>query len=286
MKRIVILAVMLALVAVAFAEAETVKAPSFEDFGNIEWTFSSGVGGWFTTMRIQPDGTFAGQYHDSEMGEMGDDYPNGTVYGCLFHGKLSMGEQVDDNAWKVHVDSVELDEGQAPEAIEDGIRYVTCDPYGVVAGHDMTLYLPGTPVSALPEGFQFWAFAANGKRDVEALPYYGLYDEEADTGFIGEEAISFDAQILGAWRSVEDEGAERYELLTLNGDGTGSLMNMPEDMGVALAWYAADGGWTVCLGGPDETAGLSYDADTNRLSIRYVDGAGNETVTEYVREKD
>lgn len=286
MKRIVILAVLLALAAAVFAEAETVKAPSFEDFGNIEWTFSSGVGGWFTTMRIQADGTFAGQYHDSEMGEMGDDYPNGTVYGCLFNGKLTMGEQVDDNAWKVHVDSVELDEGQAPEAIEDGIRYVTCDPYGVVAGHDMTLYLPGTPVSALPEGFQFWAFAANGERGVEALPYYGLYDEQADTGFIGMEAVSFDAQILGAWRSVEAEGAERYELLTLNEDGTGSLMNMPEDMGVPLAWYAADGGWTVCLGGPDETAALSYDADAGRLSIRYADEAGNETVTEYTREQN
>ena len=190
MKRIVIPAVVLALVLAVFAEAEAGKAPSFEDFGDLEWTYSSGVGGWFTSMKIQPDGTFAGQYHDSEMGEMGDDFPDGTVYGCLFHGRLSMAGQADGNAWRVHVDSVELDEGQVPEAIEDGIRYVTCDPAGVVAGHDMTLYLPGTPVSDLPEGFQFWAFAANGGWGAEALPCYGLYDEQADTGFIGEAAVS------------------------------------------------------------------------------------------------
>ena len=163
------------------AVAET--APSFEAMGDLEWMFCSGAGGWATYLHIEPDGSFVGDYHDSEMGDIGDGYPLGSVYGCLFHGRLTLGEQVDEYTWRVHVDEVELDEGQAPEAIEDEIRYVTTDPYGIKAGNDMLLFLPGTPVDALPEGFLFWAHIL-GDDVPDALSCYGLYDEAEDTGFV------------------------------------------------------------------------------------------------------
>ena len=35
----------------------------------MEWSFYSGVGAWSTDFRILPDGSFSGEYHDSEMGE-------------------------------------------------------------------------------------------------------------------------------------------------------------------------------------------------------------------------
>lgn len=184
MKKLLTVSLVVALLLFgALAGAES--APSFESLSGLEWSFSSGVGGWGTYMYIEPDGTFTGNYHDSEMGDIGDDYPLGTVYGCAFHGRLTLGEQVDDYAWKVHVEEVELDEGQVPEAIEDEIRFVTTDPYGIVAGNDMLLYLPGTPADALPEGFIFWAHLLGDDAPTE-LPYYGLYDEVEDTGFIGE----------------------------------------------------------------------------------------------------
>ena len=166
-------------------QTDAEAAPSFEDFVDLEWSFSSGVGGWGTTMRIAADGTFTGDFHDSEMGEVGDDYPQGTLYGCAFHGRLTMGEKAGEYAWRVHVDEVALDEGQVSEAIEDGIRFVTTDPYGIKAGSDLLLYLPGTPLDALPEGFLFWAHLLGDDLPAE-LPYYGLYDEAEDTGFIGE----------------------------------------------------------------------------------------------------
>ena len=84
--------------------------------------------------------------------------------------------------------SVEPDEGQVPEALEDGIRYVTPEPYGLKAGSDMLLFLPGAPVDALPEGFLFWAHIFGDDAPAE-LPYYGLYDAQEDTGFIGETAV-------------------------------------------------------------------------------------------------
>lgn len=183
MKKLLILLLALAmLVPAALAE----EAPTFEALSELNWTFMSGAGGWSTDMQIAPDGSFTGNYHDSEMGETGDDYPDGTLYGCTFHGQFTLGEQVNEYTWKVHVDALELDEGQVPEAIEDGVRYVTIDPYGLVEGHDMLLYLPGTPTDALPEEFLFWAHLI-GDEIPEALPYYGLYDETDDMGFIGEE---------------------------------------------------------------------------------------------------
>ena len=187
MKKLLIALMTLAmLLPAALAGTEAAQAPTFEELAGMEWSFMSGAGGWATLMTINPDGSFTGNYHDSEMGETGEDYPDGTIYGCTFHGQLTLGEQVDAYAWKVHVDSVELDEGQVPEAIEDGIRFVTVEPYGVVADHDWLLYLPGTLTSALPEGFLFWAHLI-GDDIAEALPCYGLYDEADDTGFIGEE---------------------------------------------------------------------------------------------------
>ena len=48
--------------------------------------FTSGVGGWGTDLTIAPDGTFTGSYHDSEMGAIGDENPNGEVYVCAFSG--------------------------------------------------------------------------------------------------------------------------------------------------------------------------------------------------------
>lgn len=186
MKKQLIAGLMIAMLLFAsLAAAEA--APSFEELGAFEWTFCSGAGAWSTSIWIAPDGTFTGEYHDSEMGDAGESYPNGTVYGCLFHGQLSMGEQESEYAWNVHVDEVELDEGQLDEAIEDGVRYVTVDPYGLKAGNDMLLYLPGTPVEDLPEGFLLWAHLLDGS--ATELPYYGLYDAAEDTGFIGEAIV-------------------------------------------------------------------------------------------------
>ena len=44
-----------------------------------DYAFASGVGGWGTTMTINPDGTFVGQFYDSTMGESGDGYDS-TLY--------------------------------------------------------------------------------------------------------------------------------------------------------------------------------------------------------------
>ena len=283
MKRFVSLLLALALLIPAMAAgAETAQAPSFADFGNLEWMFSSGVGAWYTCMWIEEDGSFTGSFHDSEMGDAADAYPYGTVYGCLFHGKMRMGEQVDDYTWKVLVEEVALDEGQVPQAIEDGIRFVTTDPYGVKAGQEMLLYLPGTPVESLNEDFLFWAHIFD--ESVTVLPSYGLYDPQEQTGFIAEPVDPLDAAILGAWRSAEDGAGNAYARLDLSIDGTGLSSWAPDEAGVPLSWFPDGAGWTVYFGSPDNAGFLTYDLENDELILTEQPENADARQTVYIRD--
>lgn len=42
-----------------------------------QFTFSRGAGAWATTFELSPDGTFTGQYADSDMGDAGPDMKTG-----------------------------------------------------------------------------------------------------------------------------------------------------------------------------------------------------------------
>ena len=257
---------------------------SFADLSHLEWTFSSGVGAWYTCLWMQEDGTFTGEFHDSEMGEVGEGYAEGTVYGCLFHGKMSLGEQVDEYTWKLHVDELALDEGQVPEVIEEEMRFVTTEPYGLKAGQDMLLYLPGTPVDKIPEGFIPWAHLDAYGEDMKELPYYGLYDPQEESGFIGDTPYELYEEIVGIWRKEAEKDYESYTVLTIKKDGTGAITHVPEDIGVPLTWYASGDGWEAIIGSSDTTAAIRYDADTDRLTLVETAENGEEQETVYYRD--
>lgn len=171
-------------------EREAIENGWFEVFDlsaldNIGFTYSSGVGAWMTDLRVAEDGTFRGGYHDSEMGDSGEGYPNGTVYSCLFNGQLSVAEAINDHTRLLKIDSIEPDEGQLPEYIEDGIRYITTGPVGLEGTTELMLYLPGAPLAELPEGFVLWAHLQGLPEEAETLPCFGLYNAAQDAGFIG-----------------------------------------------------------------------------------------------------
>ena len=184
MKRLlVLLAVVLMLSTAVSASAEGVSMDLFSLIRGQLFEFSSGVGAWSTELTILEDGTFWGNFHDSEMGETGEGYPNGTLYGCTFHGKLSDAEPVDEYSWKAKI-TVEQDEGQMPEAIEDDIRYVTAAPYGLEKAQTVIFFLPGMPINRLPEGFILWSHLQEIDPDAKAIPYYAIWNEEDEAGFI------------------------------------------------------------------------------------------------------
>lgn len=164
---------------------------SFKELKNIDFTFSSGVGGWSTDLAIAEDGSFIGFFHDSEMGESGAGYPNGSVYLCTFGGVFQIGRQLSSTSYEVKLVSFDVETIAGDElGIEDGIRYVGGVPYGLENARDLVLYLPGTPVSDLSQEFVSWCpqlFFAETMPST--LPCYGLYNRTEGYAFIGEEAV-------------------------------------------------------------------------------------------------
>lgn len=191
MKKITVWILALSLALAGAACAEDASLP--ETLSALDWTFSSGVGAWSTDLRIQADGSFSGSYHDSEMGDDGEAYPDGTVYQCVFSGHLTIGEQTGEKTWKVLVDQLVRDESQPEEFIQDGIRYIRSEPYGLSEGDEMVLYAPGADLSALSEEMQFWAHAWTGDDSADELETWFLTSELNQSGFVGCERLPEDS---------------------------------------------------------------------------------------------
>lgn len=139
------------------ADAPTTEAPdTLSDVLPMTFTFSSGAGAWRTALTLNQDGSFAGQYLDSEMGGTGDGYPNGNAYICTFSGQFGDFRQVDDHTWAMTLSELTAQETPGEEWIEDEIRYIASSSYGLELGKDFLLYAPETPTEGLPEDFLIW----------------------------------------------------------------------------------------------------------------------------------
>ena len=139
------------------------------------FVFSSGVGAWATELSIAEDGTFEGYFHDSNMGDTGDGYPGGSAYICSFSGRFSQPVQVNQYVYSMNMEELRAEGTEGDSYIENGIRYIYSTPYGLENGKDFFLYLPGTPISSVAQGFLAWAWLTDQE---SALPdgFYGLYN--------------------------------------------------------------------------------------------------------------
>ena len=156
-----------------------------------EFSFLSGAGGWRTVMFLNQDGSFTGQYSDSEMGEIGEEYPHGSVYICDFSGKFEDPEQVNAFSYKMTLTGLTAEKNVGDEWIEESIRYVASDPFGLVDPMenrectDFILYLPETPVDQVPEDFLIW-WPYRYSEDAETrttLSCYGILNVATGYGF-------------------------------------------------------------------------------------------------------
>lgn len=178
---------------------------NFVDLSGWEFLFGSGVGAWGTTLRVEADGSFTGQYHDSDMGSNGDTYPNGTVYLCDFTGSFTEPERVNDYTYLVRIDNITLAEEPEREEITEGTRYIYSEPYGMEDAEEIWIYLPGAPIAELPEGYRSWVGYYNLDNAPDTgLPFYGLYNVNPQNGFSSSESSEVHAE--GA--SIDDELAE------------------------------------------------------------------------------
>ena len=156
----------------------------FEDLQDVRFAFSSGVGGWGTLLRIEPDGSFSGEFHDSDMGVTGEDYPNGTLYLSQFNGVFSLPEKVDDYTYVFQIEQISLSEEEGTEEIRDGVKVIYSEPYGLENSENFYLFLPGSSLESLPEEYLDWIRFADMKDASDMfLSQYGLFNEAAGDGF-------------------------------------------------------------------------------------------------------
>ena len=150
-----------------------------------DFIFTSGAGAWQTQLTVREDGSFSGQYIDSDMGDTGEKYPNGTTYICDFDGKFSVIEKMDECTYSIKLDELNTARNPGEEYYENDIRYICSEPYGFENADEFIIFLPGKAMSDIPEEFKIWLNAFMDVSSTETLPYYGIYNVNGQAGFIG-----------------------------------------------------------------------------------------------------
>ncbi len=164
-------------------ESKTEKTETELDFLPLDFYFSSGAGGWGTELTLNPDGTFTGKYHDSEMGSTGEDYPNGSYYICEFSGSFENITKVDEYSYEMTIGKVTVKDEMGKEWIEDGVKYIASYPYGLEDSETFMLFKPDTPIYDFSEEFLSWWPGRYEEVRGETLGYYSIMNVEQVYGF-------------------------------------------------------------------------------------------------------
>ena len=152
-----------------------------------KFVFTAGVSAWATELDLNSDGTFKGVYHDLEMWDSGEEYPNGTVSIREFSGKFSKPKKINDYTYSMHLEYLNKEGVPGNQYYENGFRYIVVSKaYGFDNAEEFLIYLPGTPISSLPEDFLSWLnFTTMIKGDTIPTENCGLYNVNGKEGFVG-----------------------------------------------------------------------------------------------------
>lgn len=169
---------------------ETTEPATQEEalFGNpdiaypLDFWFSSGAGAWGTGLTLNADGSFQGNFYDTNMGENTEDYPNGTTYTCNFSGLFADAVKLDEYSYSITLKELTTERERGEEWIEDGMRYIASDPYGLENCTEFILYLPQTPVSLMSEEALFW-WPLRYEEERTVLKAYGVYNTTDESCF-------------------------------------------------------------------------------------------------------
>lgn len=188
-----------------------------------DFIFSSGVGNWITSVEIAIDGSFIGQFTDLNMGEYGEEYPNGTIYICDFNGKFSKPQRLDEYAYSMELEYIDIREPVGTIYYKDKTKYVCSEPFGFDNAKTFMIYLPNTPIDYLPEGFSSFIMERIG-RDCQTLPsnFYGLYNiniEAVFGGWLSEEQVLPETSSIGSKTDLKQYlGTNIFSFIEMIGD--------------------------------------------------------------------
>ena len=135
------------------------------------FVFSSGSGGWGSSLSIGPNGTFSGDYHDSDMGSTGPGYPGGTISESKVSGQFTRAHQVSPTLYEVDIENLQYEKSVGSSEIKENRKYEYSEAHGISKNHRMAIYLPGTPISSMPEELRFYSYGLIPE-DSQTLPVY------------------------------------------------------------------------------------------------------------------
>ena len=162
------------------AETQPAAEFSFADLRRLQFRFSSGAGAWSTLLAVRPDGSFYGEYHDTDMGG-GEPDIRAVQWNCKFTGRFAQPVQVNDYTYSMGIAEISYEKEAGTEEVIDGIQYYYTAPYGLEDAEEILVYLPGAPLGELPQEFRGWVGYYENTRD--KLPFYALNNESHQQGF-------------------------------------------------------------------------------------------------------
>lgn len=248
---------------------------SFADLNGVEFCLASGASGGYTILTVNEDGTFSGYYHDGEMGNTGEEYPDGTVYESNFSGRLKELEKVDDYTFKCRVEYINYD-NEPGEKIKDGIRYIYTKAFGLENADDLNIYLPGKPLEELSENFMTWMTMKYSDNETsKVLYFYALHNIEEDLGFYSKRSYEKSREFEIELEEVEKTTAEiRYLLFT----STRLTQNEMNKLAKNMFDY-----WDSLINSQWSILKNTLDADTMALlteeQLEWIDKKENEAIT-------
>ena len=188
------------------AETQPAAEFSFADLRRLQFRFSSGAGAWSTLLVVRPDGSFYGEYHDTDMGG-GEPDIRAVQWNCKFTGRFAQPVRVNDYTYSVRIARIDYERAVGEEAFADGFHYYYTEPRGLEDTEELLIYLPGAPLGELPQEFRGWV--DHGDQG-EALLSYALNNEAHQQGFFSRNLVR---EIIYSLISARDESGELEQQL-------------------------------------------------------------------------
>lgn len=241
------------------------------------FTFSSGAGAWGTSFELNLDGTFTGQYHDSDMGDVGSEYPFGTEYICNFRGKFDTPKQINQFTYSMNLEYIETEENVGEMYYDDMVRYIYSEPYGFDNADEFLIYLPGCPLSKIPDEFLGWSSVNTEIRETLPSGYYGIYNVGGMEGFEGmsENSIwheTYSYYCGESWSQLSPSYYSKSHLTFWPGTGAASI-NLCFDWSYdeQTEFLATD-----TYGNGDYQIGLSFNNDMTAVTVTVTSQDGHD----------
>nr|WP_300817393.1 M56 family metallopeptidase [uncultured Acetatifactor sp.] len=161
-----------------------------EDTPPLEFIMATGASSMYTSLTLHPDGSFEGVYWNSEN-IAAEEYPRGTAYYCEFSGKFDEITKMDEYSFSMRLAELNCGTERDKVWIQDEIRYIGSEPFGVEQGETFRFYLPGVPLAELDEDFAEWSpdyylwreDSIGRDESIDRMDVYGIYNVEGGYGF-------------------------------------------------------------------------------------------------------